>query len=503
MILLTIDYTLFARSIRMTRVSNSRPAWQRAKNTSSDKLNSRVITMKNAWNQAWRSFVTLSFVTLSFVNLSIVTLSIVALISINSIRPVQAAETDRETVFQQARQHLQQGQADMAYELLSQYEIDWSGEDAYDYLLGIAALDSGQPGEAIFSLQRLLATKPDFAGARMDLARAYYDIGDNELARVEFERVLSDNPPQQVATAANEYMKAINNRAREYSAMASYYFDFGFGHDSNAPAATDESIFLNFRLSDNNLEQSSAFVQAAFGALYNRPLSAESQLLFNARLDHRSNPSASFVDASNIDLGIGWAWKRGDNQISITTNSLFSALDNEYHKRDLGITASYMRKLSNNWSLSGFLRAASVRFEDALLEVRDVDRIVYGFTASQNFSNSMLNISINGSNDDAKDSTSPFSTDGYGLMISNSWFRPGGKIYFLEASANTIEFDDPFFDMNRDDDVYTISAGASWNKFPVDDWITTFRVNYSEKDSTVSLYEFDRVEVGFSFHKEL
>ena len=92
--------------------------------------------MKNAWNQAWRSFVTLSFVTLSFVNLSIVTLSIVALISINSIRPVQAAETDRETVFQQARQHLQQGQADMAYELLSQYEIDWSGEDAYDYLLG-------------------------------------------------------------------------------------------------------------------------------------------------------------------------------------------------------------------------------------------------------------------------------------------------------------------------------------------------------------------------------
>ena len=164
-----------------------------------------------------------------------------------------AAEPDRKGVYQQAREHLRQELPAQAYELLSQYGIEWAGEDAYDYLLGIAALDSGEAGEAIFSLQRLVARKPDFAGARMDLARAYYDIGDNELARVEFQRILTENPPIQVENAANEYMKAIDTRARKYSASTQYYFNIECGHYSHAPAAMDAQLFLSFWLSDNIL----------------------------------------------------------------------------------------------------------------------------------------------------------------------------------------------------------------------------------------------------------
>jgi hypothetical protein len=40
----------------------------------------------------------------------------------------------------------------------------------FDYLLGIAALDSGKPDRATIAFERVLAVNPNFAGARLDLA---------------------------------------------------------------------------------------------------------------------------------------------------------------------------------------------------------------------------------------------------------------------------------------------------------------------------------------------
>ena len=169
----------------------------------------------------------------------------------SAVHAAAAQNIDRDSVYEQAKEALRDGRTEAAYQLLAQYEINLSGEDAFDYLLGVAALDSGHAGEAIFSLQRLVARRPAFSGARLELARAYFDVGDNELARIEFERVQSENPPPNVAQTVNDYMAAIENKSREYQASAQYYIELGGGYDSNAPAATDENVFLNFILNSS------------------------------------------------------------------------------------------------------------------------------------------------------------------------------------------------------------------------------------------------------------
>ena len=63
------------------------------------------------------------------------------------------------------------------------------------------------------------------------------------------------------------------------------------------------------------------------------------------------------------------------------------------------------------------------------------------------------------------------------------------------------EYEEPFFGIDREDDTFSVGLGATWNKFPMSDWSTTLRVNYSAKDSSVSLYEYDRLEVGFTLRK--
>ena len=159
-----------------------------------------------------------------------------------------APQINQEQLYEQAKKHLRLGEAQLAYELLSASEGDLAGVDAFDYLYGVASLDSRNPGDAIFSLQRLVARSPDFAGARLELARAYFDIGDNELAKVEFGRVMEENPPANVAAAVAQYQKAIASKASAYETTTQFYVDLGGGYDTNAPAATDQQLFLGFLL---------------------------------------------------------------------------------------------------------------------------------------------------------------------------------------------------------------------------------------------------------------
>src|SRR5690606_16406807 len=85
-----------------------------------------------------------------------------------------------------------------AYELLAPLQAERAGESAYDYLLGISALDSGKALEAVFALERFLMLNPENGPARLELARAYYVMGDIKASRREFETVKAQQIPTQV-----------------------------------------------------------------------------------------------------------------------------------------------------------------------------------------------------------------------------------------------------------------------------------------------------------------
>ena len=99
---------------------------------------------------------------------------------------VSAAETSADPL-QQARGLLDAHQGAAAYQLLAPLEPQLGGSEDYDYMLGLAALDSGHASEAVFSLERVLAVDPAFLGARMELARARYESGDAPGARSQFQ----------------------------------------------------------------------------------------------------------------------------------------------------------------------------------------------------------------------------------------------------------------------------------------------------------------------------
>ncbi|MDP2879385.1 MAG: tetratricopeptide repeat protein, partial [Sulfuricella sp.] len=135
---------------------------------------------------------------------------------------------------------MKQGKAAEAYSLLETMEFEKAGEVDFDYLLGIAALDSGKPDKATFVFERVLAVNPSFAGARLDMARAYFMLGDLERATTEFGAVLALNPPPAARQVAQKYLAAIEDRKKASLTRITGYVEGVAGHDSNISAATND-----------------------------------------------------------------------------------------------------------------------------------------------------------------------------------------------------------------------------------------------------------------------
>jgi tetratricopeptide (TPR) repeat protein len=107
-----------------------------------------------------------------------------------------------EDGLRQAHAALRAGRAATAERWLGALERQFPGEVNIHWLLGAAYLGQDKFPESIAILEGLLARAPDFANARVDLARAYRSDGRAARAREEVRRVLEKIPHHHLAWLA-------------------------------------------------------------------------------------------------------------------------------------------------------------------------------------------------------------------------------------------------------------------------------------------------------------
>src|SRR5260370_628893 len=134
-----------------------------------------------------------------------------------------------DEITDRARRLLQEKNPQAAYQLLQPLESQRAGDPEYDYLLGIAALDSGERERAVFALERVLAVNPNHAQARAEIARAYFLLGEKENALREFQNVRATNPPEAVKQTIDRYLSALGVAPTQLNG----FLEIGFGWDRN------------------------------------------------------------------------------------------------------------------------------------------------------------------------------------------------------------------------------------------------------------------------------
>ncbi|MEM9057837.1 MAG: tetratricopeptide repeat protein [Pseudomonadota bacterium] len=426
-----------------------------------------------------------------------------ALLTCLALVPGVAAADD--AVLAQAEALLNDNQPQAALDLLAPLEAELATDLRFDYLFGLALLETGAAGPAVFALERAVATTPSYVAARMELARAYYAMGLLQDAQREFVGLLEQNPPPAARTAIDGYLDDIEARTRSLALKKDLRLRLGSGYDTNANSATDIADFLGFDLTEESREVDSAFAEVGASARLKKPSRGKLTLDGALSLEHRFNADASFVDSTLFQVG-GGVRAGGESAAWNVNASLYRLdIDGDLNSQGGALTAAWAYALRPQFELGVFGRAGLLRFGDAL-EVKDVDQWQVGATLATAFGarqqGTLLVTAFTGT-DDAVDNASLFGRDITGLRGTATWTL--GDTQRLRLSLGLIEsrFDNVFFAPRFTDarEDTTTQGAAAYEWFFTKGWLATFLVSYLNNDTDVEIYDFERVQAVLSVQR--
>ncbi len=409
-------------------------------------------------------------------------------------------DLDDETrqLLAEAESLIGRGQNDQAFALLAAHEFELAGNPLYDYLLGVAALDSGRYGEAIFSLQRTLDVEPDFSGARMALARAHYDTGEKAQARALFMQLLDEQPPPAVRQAVNQYLAAMDRRSRPKSQF-SPYVESAVGYDSNANASTDDGTFLGFSLAPNSIGTSSPYAAVAAGVDWVKQSSQKLAWFARVRAGYRENPDASFVNAFTASGRTGFAWRKGSFFGRAGLDAYWGARDGHYNEKYGGADVELGQRIGERWDVTANIRYGAQRYVSNI-DILDVNRLLYSVGLRRRFSeNTRVRFELIGGDDSERVGGSPYGNTKSGGRLSISAAVTENVRLFGSYGQLETEYDSLFFGAPREDEQVTAILQFEFRGVMSPGLTIVPRILYVDNDSDFNLYNYDRTEVGVIF----
>lgn len=277
-----------------------------------------------------------------------------------------------------------------AYALLSPAESARAGDPAFDYLLGIAALDAGHVTRAIFALERAVDARPQDPLARAELGRAYLAAGDTERAREQLRQARSGDTPPQAQAAIDRVLGVVDQVVPRRAARVSGYLELGAGYDSNVNSASNQGEFaipafggIVFQTTAESRRRHALVGNAAAGAIVEVPLSDDWRLIGAANLRRAVNRDAHDMDTLLLDATAGLRHTAGAHSQTLALQTGTAWVGSGRYRNASGFTAQWQTQFSEQLMASAFGQWSRQDFPTE--GSRDNDRTVGGIGLARSF----------------------------------------------------------------------------------------------------------------------
>ncbi|MDP2804878.1 MAG: tetratricopeptide repeat protein [Gallionellaceae bacterium] len=399
-----------------------------------------------------------------------------------------------------------------AYKLLEPFDLEYAGNVRFDYLLGIAALDSGKPDKATLAFERVLAVDPNFAGARLDMARAYFQLGDLVRSKTEFDAVMKQDPPPAARATIAKYLEAIVTIERAKRTRYSAYVESSFGRDSNVNNSTSQSQIpvpafgnLIFTLSPTSMKTPGSYYTVVAGGEASHTLPASWGVYGGLDLRRRGNEQAvSAFDASNVDSRAGVSFIWGESTFRMGTSFSQFNIAHAKNRDAFGLTGDWRRNLNANSQVNMFMQHSRNRFADTASQLNNFDQNVAGTGYLYNFEGIKTSVfsSLNWSSERAMYDRADGNKVGYGLRIGAQKTLNGSMEVFSNVGYQIGNYDkqNVAFLAARNDKQYDVTLGGAWH--PNKAWTVRSQASYSKNNSSILIYSFDRLDASITVRRD-
>lgn len=422
------------------------------------------------------------------------------------------AQNKAKPDLRRAENLVRSGKAAEAWQLLSPYEFELAGREDFDYLLGVAALDSGLAGRATLVFERVLVVNPEHAAARLDMARAYYALGDMARARKEFEDVLErKDTPEAARVTIERYLAAIDERGPDHRTLLAGYAELGAGRDSNVSGATASSAIYvplfntALRLGANSRKAADSFVALGGGAELTHALGGG--ISFIAGLDYRERAYRDWdiYDSRSLDYraGLQATGERASARVILGRNDY--ALDHDAYRRIGSFGLELRHAFDSRTQFVGFAQVSEIKYlqDSAASHSSDLSLAGFGVVRSMEGSgNPVLFASAYAGEDIATrgrsdgDSRLQGVRGGYQRALRDDL----DLVATLAVQRSRFNTFNPLFQDTRKDLQYDLGLGFTW-RFQRD-WQLTPKLNYTRSDSNLQIYDYSRSELSLTLRRE-
>ena len=199
--------------------------------------------------------------------------------------------------------------------------------------------------EAVAAFHGILVERPELVRVRLELARAFFLMGEDTLARRHFEAVLAGNIPEAVAANVHRFLNVLRARRRWHAR-----FGVGIAPDSNITASSGgrtvmvDTVFgrLPLTLNAPPTKESGVGLSVWTGGEYQHPLSAAWRLRAGGDLSRREYRGGDF-DRMTLSGYTGPRWlidERTEASLLVDARRRWSGGKGEYRETGPRLEAS-------------------------------------------------------------------------------------------------------------------------------------------------------------------
>lgn len=411
-----------------------------------------------------------------------------------------------DQITDRARLLLQEKNPQAAYRLLEPLESQRAGDPEYDYLLGIAALDSGERERAVFALERVLAVNPNHAQARAEIARAYFLMGEKENALREFQNVRAANPPEAVKQTIDRYLSALGAGLTQLSG----FLEIGYGWDSNVNSATASNQIAiplfsggTATLAQNGVKIHDTFTTAGGGVNMVHGFTPEWAVVAGVAVNGKFNTHQSDFNTGTVDGNLGVRWSRGKEAVTAGYQGQDFRVDHADFRKSNGVVAQWQHSYSESSQGTLFVQEANLTYPAQ--SIRDARRTIVGVAFGYGWdtpSKPVVFSSLYGGSEKQKEADQPqFGHKPVGVRLGGQVSVGASAVLFgvLSYERRTYDGDDPFFLVTRRDKQSDIRLGLDYALRP--GWLLEPQIAYTNNQSNIELDKYDRAVISLTLRK--
>ncbi len=391
-----------------------------------------------------------------------------------------------------------------------------------EYKEGLYQREKGNIYSSIEAFNTILSAQPNLHRVRLELAVAYYRAMNFAEAKRHAKQVL-DNPktPQSVKLSINAFLAQLNKDEEAFFSKKTtleYTASFGILHDTNVNAGPSTStvpigIFTLF-LTPESVQQSDSAVYGSVGIShrYQSPqtFKADDKVgrfgwITKANLYRKEYFNENDYNLDIISLSTGptvsvlQSWRANIN-FGIDQILIGDKRKGQYYSVTPSISKQY-RKSELTWD------AALIRreFRQSVDNDRDSLYTSTGLYYGRLFQDGKFAVQVGARIFNESADISRFSNDGTEILAGANWVAWNNGSVYARFRQKDSEFDgvEPLFAKKRDETEQRYDAGINHTlrKGKLKDWKITASYTYTDNDSNLAIYDYDREVIGLGMSR--